>query len=67
MELYRISGFKDGFNYCLEIATPYEKRFKVFPTYAGCKEYLDNFVWHLKMTRAEWEIEVMDIDGIKKA
>lgn len=56
--MYRISGFRDGRNYCLEIHTPFEKKFHVFPTYSGCREYLDNYIWHLKMSGRSYEMEV---------
>jgi hypothetical protein len=55
--MYRISAFKDGYNYCLEIYTPFERRFHVFPTYAGYREYFENFLWHLKMSHKRYEIE----------
>jgi hypothetical protein len=56
-EMYRISAFKDGHNYCLEIYTPFSRQFHVFPTYAGCREYLDHYLWHLRMSHKTYQID----------
>lgn len=56
--MYLISGFRENGNYCLEIKTPYERKFHVFPTYNGMREYLDNYIWHLEMSHKRYEVEV---------
>lgn len=55
--MYRLSSFRDGTNICLEIQSPYETKpqFHVFPTYAGYSEYIDNLLWHFKMSNKEYE------------
>lgn len=53
--MYILSSFKDGGNYCLEIKTPFENRFHVFPTHGGYREYLENYIWHLNMSKKQYK------------
>lgn len=58
-ELYKLSHFRDGRNYCLEIQTPFDNHFYAFVTFGAYNEYLRNFTWQLKKNNQvyEWEEE----------
>jgi len=60
--VYILSSFRDNSNYCLEIKSPYGKKFHAFPTHDGYIEYLENFKWHLKMSgrHYEWEDDLVN-------